>query len=310
MAISRASAAALLASVQRGLSPVELVYVPHERWPLPRSRPAARRDEQQHLPGPLQISILDSSFNPPTLAHLALSSAPRPIHGSDVGGDYDARIYLLSVRNADKTLKQTDASYIQRLEMMLLLAQDSVPHGAPGAGADEPAHDVAIGIIDEPTFVGKARKLHVLMEQRLAGLGVVPPRPRPQLTFLQGFDTLDRLLAPRYYGASPTDPDAEAKMFSALQRFFSPDHDNARVVCARRGPSSPADAATLALAERFLAEQRIVLISIGEAEQTYSSTAVRNAIERRAGHSWMKMVSPSVREYLLKEKLYDPTVVD
>ncbi|KAJ7261711.1 hypothetical protein B0H12DRAFT_1201452 [Mycena haematopus] len=297
--ISRAAVTALLNSVQRGLSPIELIYVPHSKWPLPRSQPLVSRDPQRSL----QISVLDSSFNPPTLAHLALANAPRPPVGSDAGGEYDVKIYLLSVRNADKTLKPTDASYIQRLEMMLLLAQDSIVSDAP-----IDTHQVAIGIVDEPTFVGKASKLLAFLEQRLSGFGFAPPRP--ELTFLLGLDTLERVLAPRYYGASPTDPDAETKMFASLHNFFSPEHDNARIVCARRASSSSSEAATLKLAERFLSDQRIVLIDIGEAEQTYSSTAVRTAIGRRDDHSWKALVSPGVREYIMNAMLYtDPAAM-
>jgi nicotinamide-nucleotide adenylyltransferase len=238
----------------------------------------------------LQISVLDSSFNPPTLAHLALADAPRPSIGGEVGGEYDAKIYLLSVRNADKTLKPTDASYIQRLEMMLLLAQDS-----------KSSAEVAIGIVDEPTFVGKASKLLAFLQQRLSGLALAPPRP--ELTFLLGLDTLERLLAPRYYGASPSDPDAVTKMFASLHQFFSPEHHNARVVCARRASSSSTEAATLKLGEHFLSDERIVLIDIGEAEQSYSSTAVRDALRRR-DDSWKALVSPGVREYISKAMLY------
>ncbi|KAJ7168521.1 hypothetical protein C8R46DRAFT_897618 [Mycena filopes] len=289
MSISRASATALLTAVQRGLSPLELIYVPHERWPLPRSRNLA-------VERPLQISILDSSFNPPTLAHLALANAPRPPVGDDVGGDFDAKIYLLSVRNADKSLKSTDASYLQRLEMMLLLAQDSV--------ADAGAHPVAIGIIDEPTFVGKASKLLAFIEERLSGLGVIPVASRPQLTFLLGLDTLERVLAPRYYGSSPTDPDAKTKMFASLRKFFSAEHDNARIVCARRAATSEAEGETLKMAEGFLADQRITLIDIGETEQTFSSTAVRDAVGRKDDDAWKNLVSPRVREYILKERLF------
>ncbi|KAJ6624074.1 hypothetical protein B0H10DRAFT_2008396 [Mycena sp. CBHHK59/15] len=287
MTVSRASATALLHSVQRGLSPIELVYVPHDRWPLSRSRlpPQVQR--------PLQISILDSSFNPPTSSHLALANAPRPSTG-DTDGEYDAKIFLLSVRNADKSLKPSDASYVQRLEMMLLLAQDSITH-------DSSEQRVAIAIIDEPIF-----RLSALQ----AGVTPLTP-PRPQLTFMLGFDTLERVLSPRYYGASPTDPEAQSKMFSSLHNFFSAEYDNSRVVCARRASSLSSEAATLALAERFLSEKYIVLIDIGEDEQTYSSTAVRDAIGRRDDHGWKKMVSPGVREYITKQRLYvDPLMVD
>ncbi|KAJ7476162.1 hypothetical protein FB451DRAFT_1397500 [Mycena latifolia] len=104
-------------------------------------------------------------------------------------------------------------------------------------------HCAAVALIDEPTFAGKAD---------------LPPRVRHSR----------RILAPRYYGG-------EVPMTAALDAFFSPAHDNARVVCARRGSVK---AETLARAERFLADGRIVLIDIGEAEQTYSSTAVREAV--------------------------------
>ncbi|KAF8206129.1 hypothetical protein K438DRAFT_1963230 [Mycena galopus ATCC 62051] len=243
--ISRASAVGLLNS-----------------WPLPRSQSALHQRS-------LQISVLDSSFNPPTLAHLALDNAPRPSSGDDAGRGYDAEVCLLSVRNADKTLKPTDASYIQRLEMMRLLAQDSAP--------DPEAHQIAIGIVDEPTF-GKATKLLAFLEQRLSGL------PRPQLTFLLGLDTLERVLAP-----------------VAIAQ-----HDNARIVCARRASSSSSEAATLKLGERFVSDERIIRGAV----QSYSSTAVLDALIRRDDVSWRALVSPRVREYTSKSKLYmDPAVM-
>jgi nicotinic acid mononucleotide adenylyltransferase len=53
-----------------------------------------------------------------------------------------------------------------------------------------------------------------------------------------------------------------------------------------------------------LSDERIVLIDIGEAEQSYSSTAVRDALGRRDDHSWKALVSPGVREYISKAMLY------
>ncbi|KAJ7067207.1 Nucleotidylyl transferase [Mycena amicta] len=283
MALSRGfspiAAAALLNNVQRGLSPLEFVYIPHQRWPLPRKIHRGRLK--------LHISILDSSFNPPTLAHLALANTPR--HDPD-GHAYDAKIFLLSVRNADKTLASTDASYLQRLEMMFLLAKDTVPKNH--------RHPIAIGVIDEPTFVGKASKLRVALEKRVATLGI----QRPQLNFLMGFDTLERLFAPHYYGDSPTDPDAETKMFAALDKFFSEEEDNARVIYARRGVS-PSEEATLALAERYVAQRRIELVEIKAEVETCSSTQVRRAIEQKS-LTWRKMVTLNMHEYLRKEKIY------
>lgn len=115
--------------VTSGSSRFEIVYSTRPAWPL---LPATETTN-----GPLQISVLDSSFNPPTLAHAALASLD---HASP-----SARLLLLSIRNSDKTLKPGDASPAQRLEMMVLLA-DELGGGGP----------VAVGTIDEPTFVGKS----------------------------------------------------------------------------------------------------------------------------------------------------------
>lgn len=116
--------------VTSGSSRFELVYTTHPAWPLP--------SETETSDSPVEISVLDSSFNPPTLAHDALAS---------LDPSSSARLLLLSLRNSDKTLKPGDASPAQRLEMMVLLANELV---AKGGGP------VAVGTIDEPTFVGKS----------------------------------------------------------------------------------------------------------------------------------------------------------
>jgi nicotinamide-nucleotide adenylyltransferase len=125
--------------------------------------PRSDHDNTQRLnackgPRILRVSILDSSFNPPTCAHLALARSKPTLrknasfsgqntvpgsqsehittnenaqslhHSFDLAengeGDYDARLLLLSVRNVDKTLKAGDATYEQRIEMMYALARE------------------------------------------------------------------------------------------------------------------------------------------------------------------------------------------
>src|SRR3984885_1929810 len=94
MTFIRTEAISLLHRVQAGFSPVELIYTPHDRWPIPHPRltPLIRR--------PLQVLVLDSSFNPPTLAHLALANFPRPFDpqtqdtqtNPNPEDDYDAKL--------------------------------------------------------------------------------------------------------------------------------------------------------------------------------------------------------------------------
>jgi hypothetical protein len=49
------------------------------------------------------------------------------------------------------------------------------------------------------------------------------------LAFVQGIDTLERFLAPPYYGDGSI-----TAMHAALRRIFAPDGDNSRIICTRR----------------------------------------------------------------------------
>jgi hypothetical protein len=81
--------------------------------------------------------------------------------------------------------------------------------------------NVAVGIINEPTFVKKAEVLHSFLYSRISsflsdvvtrqaceGLGQQVSNWSVQPSFLMGYDTLERLVAPRYYAptSTPTPP--------------------------------------------------------------------------------------------------------
>ncbi|ORY34925.1 hypothetical protein BCR39DRAFT_137700 [Naematelia encephala] len=124
-----------------------LTYKSCSTWPLP-SHTGTSSDS------PVHISILDSSFNPPTLAHLAIASSdpppssPSSSSSSSSSLPYTARLLLFSIRNVDKKPQPSDPSLEQRLSMVHLLAQ-RIP--------DLP---IAVGILDEPTFAGKSHVVH------------------------------------------------------------------------------------------------------------------------------------------------------
>ena len=286
----------LLHLVQHGLSRLELIYSSHDAWPLPRQPPVHR---------PVTVLVLDSSFNPPTLAHLALANTRPPpkkhTKPFDVP-DYDAKLLLLSVRNADKSMKPQDASYLQRLEMMSLLAQDVLPKGD--------ASNVAVAIIDEPTFVGKSACLQSFFKARFLALAAARPSPTTydtQLTFSLGLDTLERLVQPHYYPS-------QSYMIESLRKFLSPgpDGDDSYIVCARRVPSKSSlhqtsdSSLTLTPAQEFIASERITLIDIDEDLRSYSSSEVRDVLARLGVDSsgWKKLVTARVADYIVSEKLY------
>ena len=156
--------------VQQRAVTATLVYTSHERWPLSPTHSLPK--------SPVHISVLDSSFNPPTLAHLALANTPSPFPS---GPDYNAKLLLLSVRNADKSLQEGDATLSQRVEMMSLLAT-RIHHNDPSSPPN-----VAVGLVNEPTFIAKSSALRRFLDDRLLNLSSNPSHPiSTQLTFLMG----------------------------------------------------------------------------------------------------------------------------
>jgi nicotinamide-nucleotide adenylyltransferase len=242
---------------------------------------------------------------------LALINATIPSKTS-VDEDYDARLLLLSVKNVDKTLKATDATYIQRLEMMRLMAGHVLP---PSSLTSEKAN-VAVGIISEPTFVGKSKTLLSFLHHRLTSIPTSAPTTTStrhnlslELSFIVGMDTLERLVAPRYYGS-------EDAMMTSLHQFLSPQEENCIVVCARRNlqPSTSGTAEVdsernLRSAKEFIDTGRIKLMDIGTDESTFSSTVVRNTVKQlgvseEGKRVWGRYLLPNVMDYIASEGLY------
>ncbi|QQK44774.1 Cytidylyltransferase [Penicillium digitatum] len=137
------------------------------------------------------LYVLDSSFNPPTCAHLrivstALLENPRP---------RPRVLLLLAIQNADKPSKP--ASFEDRLVMMELFARDLRAHlaSAPAFAALGVTHAVEtlplvdIGITKKPYFVDKA-----------AAIETSEPYPVPlKQVHLTGYDTLIRIFNSKYY---------------------------------------------------------------------------------------------------------------
>ncbi|KDR78828.1 hypothetical protein GALMADRAFT_63984 [Galerina marginata CBS 339.88] len=320
MATVRQAAPRLLQRVQQCHSKFELIYAPHPTWPLPHPKFV----QPDNTPRPLRISVLDSSFNPPTLAHLALANSRRSQSLTTDGHApkatqlfYDAKLLLLSVKNADKTLKPGDATYQQRLEMMDLLASDVQADADQSASLSTSTSDalspveranVAIAIIDEPTFVGKSATLLTFLRRRLSTLN--PPLKTLgdiELTFIVGLDTLERLFSPRYYPS-------ETAMMTSLRKFFSPgpDGDNSRIISAQRIMRPPfssqaQESDPLSLAKEFIDSGRIAIIDLGDQISTYSSTTVRrsrNSVGSGQDSLWRKLVTKPVAEYIVEQHLY------
>ncbi|VUC36667.1 unnamed protein product [Clonostachys rosea] len=172
-----------LTHFQSSSSPFQILCtLPHEGQQTDDPQP---QPPSQPIPN---LTILDSSFNPPTAAHRDMAlSTNSPSSPSRI-------LLLLAVQNADKAPRP--APFELRLCMMEALARE-ILHSSAGSVA------VDVGVTTRPYFHDKARA--VKESGFYAGLG--------DMTFLAGFDTLIRVLNPKYYGG-------EEGMVEALGPFF------------------------------------------------------------------------------------------
>lgn len=222
--------------------------------------------------------------------------------------------------------------------MMIRLAHTLQYESDPNALNPPNAANVAVAIIDEPTFINKSSVLRSFLLDHLFNLekykagtdGTIArsiDSQRIQLTFLMGFDTLERFLAPRYYVSSKTtansSEDSEADMLAVLDKFFAaaPAGDNSQIVCAHRSLSSTLQTETtskaemtagevtastiektLALAQTFLLNGSLTFIRLSESDASLSSSKVRARVAK--GLDWKQMVAHHVENFIEEQSLY------
>lgn len=201
------------------------------------------------------LIVLDSSFNPPTIAHMQMATsalqdlrAQRDIvatlkggeaaeHARRYGGHEDDGVrllLLLAVNNADKEPKP--ASFEQRLLLMRYFAGDiqrawrAARPSQQQAPAQEQSHEsheshesqdedelpVDIGLTTHPYFHEKSAAIVSSSEYDFSS-SPAATTPATEQIFLAGYDTLIRIFNPKYY-CSPAD---QTPMQTALDPFFA-----------------------------------------------------------------------------------------
>ncbi|KAI4725308.1 Nucleotidylyl transferase [Aureobasidium sp. EXF-10728] len=159
-------------------------------------------------PSPKTLFILDSSFNPPSKAHLALAKSA--LHSSSTKHHQSPfRLLLLfSTHNADKA--PSAASFPQRLALMTIFAEDLLKDlQSTAANQDYVLPSVDIGLTTAPYYTDKS--LAISDE----GAEQYPDSPRH--VHLLGFDTITRFFAAKYY------PNFNPPL-SALNPYFDEGH--------------------------------------------------------------------------------------
>ena len=233
-----------------------------------RAPSACRFDEG--LPFGSHAVVLPSAFNPPTLAHQHLLeravSSPSPASVArrerGPGGEGHARqpapIALLTTRNVDKGLY--GATLADRVGMLLALR------------SEWPA--LAVVASNQARIIDQAESL-------TAAFGF------ETLTFVVGFDTLERLFAPRYY--------------TNMERELAPFFERHRVLAANRGNVSAERVADWIAGNAGSFADRVSALEIDEFPATLSSTQVRDALSEADDHP---ALSRAVRQYIREHGLY------
>lgn len=202
-------------------------------------------DLSSPLPPPKTLFILDSSFNPPSIAHAALaqsaflddcnSSSQQPSQQQKEKKEYEfphRLLLLFAVTNADKIA--APASFEHRLAMMTCFARDlqdsfaSLKEKGQGQEQEQQKEEqkqhkdenekqkekqhhpmaIDIGVTKYPFYTDKSRAIESEEGQKF-----YPTHPRH--IHLLGYDTLTRIFTAKYYIQQNFNPP-----FAALQPYF------------------------------------------------------------------------------------------
>lgn len=164
---------------------------------------------------------------------------------------------------------------------------------------DPGSQNIAVAVCQEPTFVSKSNVLHLFLRQRMRELLASEGTVKARLTFLLGYDTLERLFSPRYYGS-------EQNRDAALRSLLTASGDDSSILCARRSAGASylqADSGFLQVAAKYIDSGAVVMADIGETEKALSSSEVREGV-RSGSATWETQVPSSIAAYIKEHNLY------
>lgn len=267
--------------------------------------------------------VLDSSFNPPTLAHqrMALSALADQQQQQQRHAPRESRVLLLlAINNADKAPKP--AAFPQRLAMMYVFAQDllsaarsqRVHHEATetgsstGNGEEQDAVDIAV--TTEPYFHSKSHAIATSdFYAAPASSGTVGKETtKMEQLYLTGFDTLIRIFDAKYY---PNDT-----MQQALDPFLSEsrlrvtmrtDADWGSAADQRSYLEGLQDGKLEAMGGKREWADKVEMVkgrADGQGEDVISSTKVRGAVQKEDWLALRQLVSDGVSEWVKMQGLY------
>ena len=234
--------------------------------------PAPRRPGRpvQHL------VVLDSSFNPPTLAHASMARSALKSEGQP------RLMLLLSVNNADKAPKP--ASFPVRLSMMEAMGRELLDEGL----------EIDVAVTTMPFFHDKAKAIEE------SGFYATESGDQPTQTFLAGFDTIVRIFNPKYYSEG---------IQNALRPFF--ESCKVRVTTRPDETWGGVEEQRAWLTKERVKDvggdetwvERVEMVEGREGDEDVSSSRVREVVKSGQG-SLDGLVGEEVRGWIKRDALY------
>ncbi|KAK5680044.1 hypothetical protein LTS10_007992 [Elasticomyces elasticus] len=154
---------------------------------------------------PKTLFILDSSFNPPSIAHQTLAASALHKSCSDGHPKPHRLLLLFATMNAEKA--PSAAAFEQRLTLMTVFAADLLQ--TLKDSKDHSTVSIDIGVTSLPYYTDKSAAINT------EGTEWYPSKPAH--VHLVGYDTITRFFAPKYY--PKFDPP-----LSALDPYFEAGH--------------------------------------------------------------------------------------
>jgi nicotinamide-nucleotide adenylyltransferase len=270
---------------------------------------------------PKTLHVLDSSFNPPTLAHLriALSSLASPTNTSRPNFSPRRLVLLLATQNADKAPKP--APFEERLCMMEIFAKEVLQNLKSESQVEDIGVDIAV--TKYPYFVDKAKDMEVA--NVYAGeKGVVAEQ-----VHLIGYDTVIRLLSPKYYPPKHTldslipflDKHRLEVTYRTDDSWGGREEQDNFLQKLREGKMKVVDgmaftpsidesvedgslASIGGRSEWFEDGKMMMFEGRKQGEEVISSTKVREAAQRKDRDALEKLVTKGISQFILERNLY------
>lgn len=283
---------------------------------------------------PSRLVVLDSSFNPPSVAHLRMArdgvlaelKSGDATRGSEGGGGGVRLLLLLAVKNADKAPKP--AAFEQRLAMMWAFAKEvrrTLEEQAEDNDKDTSGGvPIDVALTTHPYFHQKSAAIaeadfYKQPSEEDRGDKTQADGKEPEQVILVGYDTLVRIFDPKYYGPPSETAGVSSAGETPIRKALDPFFKRARLrVTMRTDAEWGGWEEQTAYLERLLRGDELEKIGGSkewarrieivdgrkEGENVVSSTLAREAAKAQDWDRLGRLVPPEVKKWIEREKLY------